>query len=84
MAKTLNGFLVYGQPGCEWCERAVTLLERFGHPFVYFDVKEEPHHMIRLRALNLPKLTVPQVWIGDKHIGGHDDLKRYLREFDEA
>lgn len=62
---------MYGASWCPYCARARKLLAAKGVTFEEIDVdatgREE---MIRRSGRN----TVPQIFIGDTHVGGSDDL----------
>jgi glutaredoxin len=64
---------IYGQAGCGWCSRAKRHLEAFQIPHVYRDLAE-PGRLEELKRRFPDVQTVPQVFIGDLHIGGHDEL----------
>jgi glutaredoxin 3 len=58
---------------CPYCQRARGLLTKKGLAFNEIDVDEEAksrEEMIARSGLR----SVPQIFIGDKHIGGCDDL----------
>lgn len=70
-------FTIYTRstPACPFCERAKAKLKEIGQPYDERDI---------LRPLNREELltrfpgarTVPQIFLGDIHIGGCDDLVR--------
>lgn len=66
--------LVYASHYCGWCTRALALLEAKGvEPEVVFvDIDRERRGEMEQRS---GRRTVPQVFIGDRHIGGFDDLR---------
>jgi len=64
---------VYVTGWCPYCQRARGLLTKKGLTFSEIDVDEEAksrEEMIARSGLR----SVPQIFIGDKHIGGCDDL----------
>ncbi|MEO1206319.1 MAG: glutaredoxin 3 [Pseudomonadota bacterium] len=65
---------VYTAMLCPFCSRAKRLLRDKGAPFEEIDVSMRP----KLRAEMAEKAggasTVPQIWIGEHHVGGCDDL----------
>ena len=66
--------LLYTKPWCFYCRRAKSLLESKGVLYDEIDVSSDPElerEMIR-RARG--RTTVPQVFIGERHVGGSDDL----------
>ena len=58
---------------CPYCRRAESLLRDKGVVFDWIDVEDHPgrrEEMMRLSG----RRTVPQIWIGEQHVGGCDDL----------
>ena len=65
--------IVYSSDYCPYCSRAKHLLASKGVAFEEIKVDGKP----QLRAEMTKKAgrtSVPQIWIGAKHIGGCDDL----------
>jgi thioredoxin reductase (NADPH) len=65
--------VIYTKPGCPYCERAKRLLTEKGQTWTEIDVEAEPDR----RAETIERsgrTSVPQIWIGDHHVGGFDDL----------
>ena len=48
------------------------------HDFEVINIKDNAQALAVLRLKNLR--TVPQIWDGDLHIGGYEDLKKYLKK----
>ena len=64
---------VYSKSDCPYCDRAKALLVRKGQTFTEIDLDAEParrDEMIQRTGLR----TVPQIFIGERHVGGSDDL----------
>ena len=73
-----NMFKVFTQDGCSYCELAkITLMEQ-DKDFEIINIKDNAQALAVLRLKNLR--TVPQIWDGDLHIGGYEDLKKYLKK----
>jgi glutaredoxin 3 len=69
----MNTVKLYTTPWCPYCVRAKQLLSSKGVEFEEIDVS--PQSKLRLEMEKLSRRsTVPQIWIGDKHIGGCDEL----------
>jgi len=64
---------IYTTPYCSYCVRAKRLLERKAIPFEEIDVAGDDEARIAL-AERTGLRTVPQIFIGDEHVGGSDDL----------
>ena len=65
--------LMYCKSWCPYCERARELLKRKGVAFEEIDIETRPElrdEMIRRSG----RRTVPQIFIGERHLGGSDDL----------
>jgi len=58
---------------CPYCVRAKRLLERKGVAYEEIDVEGDDEARIRL-AEQTGRRTVPQIFIGEHHVGGSDDL----------
>ena len=65
---------IYSSPFCGYCARAKGLLSRKGAAYVEYDVTADSS----LRAVMIERsggrTTVPQIFIGGRHVGGCDDL----------
>ena len=65
---------VYSGPSCPYCVRAKQLLSKKGVAFTDIDVKADQAKFDEMLAKTGGRKTIPQIFIGDKHIGGCDDL----------
>lgn len=71
--------LMYTTPFCPYCIRAKRLLEAKNVAFTDIDVGADPS--LRLEMMERSgRRTVPQIWIGEQHIGGFDDMYLLERE----
>jgi glutaredoxin len=64
---------IYGHERCVWCKRARALSEQYGLKYEYLntDVKE----VLESLKQRLPDVkNVPQIWWGDRYLGGYDAL----------
>jgi glutaredoxin 3 len=66
--------LMYSTAWCPYCVRAKSLLERKGLAFREIRVDENPAERDVMLARSGGRRTVPQIFIGDRHVGGFDDL----------
>ena len=66
--------VIYTTPYCPYCLMAKRLLTKKGVAFQEIDVSGNRglREELRLKAGGLS--TVPQIWIGDTHVGGCDEL----------
>ncbi|MHB1750482.1 MAG: glutaredoxin domain-containing protein, partial [Acidithiobacillus sp.] len=69
---------VFTREGCPHCARAKALLKRHGMAFE--EIKTGMGTGVSSRTIRAVsgRSTVPQVFIGGKHIGGADDLEKYF------
>ncbi|HET9904382.1 MAG TPA: glutaredoxin 3 [Xanthobacteraceae bacterium] len=65
---------IYTTRWCGYCRAAKALLARKGLSFTEFDVGTDAGKRDEMLARTGGRHTVPQIFIGDKHIGGSDDL----------
>lgn len=73
MAPFENKVTIYTTPICPYCQMAKQLLQRKGASFDEIDVMGKPQLRAEMQAKS-GRNTVPQIWIGDRHVGGCDDL----------
>lgn len=64
---------IYTTAYCPYCIRAKQLLERKGAAYREIDVGRDPGLRAEMQHRSQQR-TVPQIWIGTRHIGGCDDL----------
>ena len=64
---------MYTQAFCGYCSAAKALLERKGVRFEELDVTVNPG-LRREMMERSGRRTVPQIFIGDRHVGGYDDM----------
>ena len=64
---------MYATSWCPYCERARRLLRGKHVDFEEIDVEERPEAREEMTARS-GRQTVPQIFIGDRHVGGSDDL----------
>lgn len=65
--------LVYSSGFCPYCWRARALLDRKGVRYTVLDVDRDPRLWDEI-ASRTGRSTVPQIFIGDRHVGGCDEL----------
>ncbi|MFS1702005.1 glutathione peroxidase [Alteromonas sp. AMM-1] len=64
------------KPGCPYCAKAKALLQHHGYRYEEI-VMGQGATLTSLKAIS-GRTTVPQVFIGGKHIGGSDDLEVFF------
>jgi len=68
-----NEVLIYSTGYCPYCVRAKSLLQRKGVAFREVMVDQEPARRVEMERRS-GRRTVPQIFIGDRHVGGSDEL----------
>ena len=66
---------VYSRDWCPYCRRARALLDGKGVEYKVINLEAEPDRVEEMIRLSGGMTTVPQVFIGDRHVGGSDDLQ---------
>ena len=70
----MNAVRMYLTSTCPYCHRAKALLQQRGVGHIdEIRVDLEPVQRVRMMELT-GRRTVPQIFIGDTHVGGCDDL----------
>jgi glutaredoxin 3 len=64
---------VYSTRVCPYCVRAKALLDRKHVPYTEVLVDEHPEKRAEMMQKS-GRRTVPQIFVGDHHVGGFDDL----------
>ena len=65
---------IYTRPGCGYCSAAKSLLSRKKATFTEYDAGKDPSYRQQMYDRVGPGSTFPQIFIGERHIGGCDDL----------
>ena len=68
--------LLFTKPGCPFCAKAKQMLQERGIQYEEIVLGKDAT-TVSLRAVS-GRATVPQVFIGGRHIGGSDDLETFL------
>lgn len=66
--------LMYSTSWCGFCERARGLLRRKGVEFREVRLDETPDEREAMMSRSGGRRSVPQIFIGDHHVGGYDEL----------
>ena len=65
---------IYTTAFCPYCHAAKALLNKKGIAYSEIDVSYDPDERRRMTAKANGQRTVPQIFIGQSHVGGFDDL----------
>lgn len=64
---------IYTQPWCPYCSRAISLLEKKGVAFREIVAPNGSAERLQSNERS-GRISVPQIFIGGRHVGGCDDL----------
>ena len=66
--------VIYTKDYCPYCHAAKSLLSAKKATFTEIDLMATPDRRAEMLAKSGGRTTVPQIFIGSKHVGGFDDL----------
>jgi len=70
----MTNIVMYSTAFCGYCQRARNLFERKGVEVREIKIDEEPKEREIMLQRSGGRRTVPQIFIGERHVGGFDDL----------
>lgn len=70
----LPEIVMYSTAWCGYCQRARNLLQRKGVTVREIKIDEDPKNREAMLHRSGGRRTVPQIFIGERHVGGYDDL----------
>ncbi|ABD53213.1 glutaredoxin 3 [Jannaschia sp. CCS1] len=65
---------LYTSPLCGFCHAAKRMLTDKGVSYAEIDVAADPSKRQEMMSRANGRHTVPQIFIGDAHVGGYDDM----------
>jgi glutaredoxin 3 len=65
---------IYTKPYCPYCDRALGLLSRKGAAVTEISAAFDADKRAEMLARSNGERTYPQIFIGDTHVGGCDEL----------
>jgi len=71
---------IYTRLGCGYCTSAKRLLDQKGVEYTEHDASFKPELRAEMIQRANGRSTFPQIFIGDYHVGGCDDLHALERE----
>jgi len=80
-----KGNIIFGKASCPHCVAAKKTFDEKGFEYEYFDVVKEPRATYEMLARVKPLIgaktpvTVPQIWMDGKYIGGASELNEKLQ-----
>jgi glutaredoxin 3 len=69
-----SDIIMYSTAWCGYCQRARNLFERKGVEIREVKIDEEPGERELMLQKSGGRRTVPQIFIGERHVGGYDEL----------
>lgn len=66
--------VIYTKPGCPYCAMAEALLAKKGVAYTEIVASNDPAKKQEMIQRSKGRMTFPQIFINDQHIGGSDDL----------
>lgn len=69
----MNHTEIYFKTWCPYSRRALRLLDRKGVNHTAIDVTDDVVRELEMRE-RAGRTSVPQIFIGDRHVGGYDDI----------
>lgn len=66
--------VIYSKDYCPYCVKAKNLLKQKGQTFREIDITHDEKLQQEVVTRSGGRRTVPQIFIGDTHVGGFDDL----------
>ncbi|MGB0664931.1 MAG: glutaredoxin 3 [Pontibacterium sp.] len=64
---------IYTRGWCGFCHRAKALLQHKGYAFTDIDIEAQPDQAA-VMVERAGRTSVPQIFVGEHHVGGCDDL----------
>jgi len=71
---------IYTKGYCPYCSRAKSLLDAKGATYTEIEIDKQPELRDSMIERANGGYTVPQIFIGDTHVGGCDDLYALERQ----
>jgi glutaredoxin 3 len=65
---------IYTKDWCPYCTAAKKLLNDKGAPFTEIDIGAKPELRAEMIQKAGGRTSVPQIFIGERHVGGCDDI----------
>ena len=76
----MKDIIIYTGPFCNYCEAAKRLLTRNNATFKEIDISKVEGAMDEMIKRANGKRTIPQIFFGDEHIGGYDEVRALEKE----
>lgn len=70
----MPNIVMYTTGNCPYCVRAKSLLQKKGMTYEELRIDQHPELRADMERRSSGRRTVPQIFIGDFHVGGFDDM----------
>ncbi len=73
----MNEITIHEKPGCPYCEKAKNILDNYGYEYnrEIYDPKSKDYEKCKSALMEYSNSnTFPQIYIGEHHVGGYEDL----------
>lgn len=80
MSETPAKVTIYSRSWCSYCAAAKALLAKKGADFDEIDIEAVPGARNEMLERAAGRTSVPQIFIGDAHIGGFDEMAGLERQ----
>ena len=71
--------IIYTRDLCGYCYAAMHEFEKQGWDYKEYNTSISLEIKEQMQRKAPEATTLPQIWIDEKHIGGYDDLMRFLK-----
>ena len=72
--------VIYTKPGCPYCAMAEALLAKKGVDYTEIVASNDAKKKQEMIQRSGGRMTFPQIFIGERHVGGSDDLHALERK----
>ena len=76
----MKNVTVYMGPMCNFCDAAKRLLNRNNIPYKEINIAIEEDKMHEMLSKSNGKRTIPQIFFGNHHVGGYEELRALEKE----
>ena len=70
--------VIYSSSICPYCVAAKDIFSKLNYNYKEILIDNNPEVKRQMIRISNGRTTVPQIFIGPKHVGGYDDLKKIL------
>jgi GrxC family glutaredoxin len=76
----MKNIVIYSKDYCPYCDRAKNYFKSKNIAFKEIDVTHDEALFEEMLTKSNGRKTVPEIFIGDHHVGGWDDLNLLIQE----